>query len=497
VSRSSSGGVIAPNVRLDTGVAGLNDVLMGGLVPNRAYLVRGGPGSGKTTLGLHFLAAGASAERRLYITLGESASQIRDGAMRLGIDTAGVEFLDLSPTSDFFAQLQTYDIFTPAEVEREPTTKRIVATVSETKPGRIFIDSITQFRYLASDAFQFRRQIISFMRYLIEAGATVLFASEGTEEVPDDDLQFLADGVITLGSTDLGRTLRIDKLRGSGSRAGVHSMRLADHGMEVFPRLVPEARAAIANFECVPSGVPELDALLHGGLQRSTVTIVSGPSGSGKTSLGLQFMKEAAGRGERSVVYSFEEEVPVMLARCDGIQIPARAMIEHGTLVMRKIEPLVFGPEQFAAEVRCEVEERGAKIVMLDSVAGYRLSVRGEGLTEHLHALCKYLQNRGVLTLLVNEVESITGDFRVTDAGLSYLADNVIFLRFIEIGEPGQAVELRKAIGVLKKRLGDFEKGVREYEITSYGLRVGKPLVGLRGLLTGVPEIVGSREGAR
>lgn len=473
--------------RLSTGIAGLDEVLYGGLVPGRAYLVRGGPGCGKTTLGMHFLHAGVSnGEQTLLITLGEPEARMRQNAEALGFNFNDVTFLDLSPTSEFFTSVQTYDIFSPAEVEREPITQKIVETAQAVKPQRVFLDSMTQFRYLSTDTFQFRKQVLSFLRFLLDLGATVVFTSEGSSEAPDDDLQFMSDGVINLALTADRRTISVTKFRGSNFRDGVHSMRLTDEGMDVFPRLVPEAYKRVFVPESIPSGVPELDALLHGGIERGTVTILSGPGGVGKTTVGLQFMKEAAGRGERSIVYSFEEEVEIILRRSESVNIPARAMIERGTLSVQKIEPLQYSPDEFANKVRYDVEQHKTRIVMLDSVAGYSLSVRGEDLLSHLHALCKYLANMGVTVILVNQVETISGEFRITEAGITYLADNLIFLRYMERQMAGK-VEIRKGIAVLKKRLTDFEKTLREIEITRYGIKVNPPMPGLRGILSGTP----------
>ena len=472
--------------RLSTGIAGLDEVIHGGLIPGCAYLVRGGPGSGKTILGLHFLSAGAvNGEPVLYITLGEPEEQIRKNAETLGFDLAGITFLDLSPSSEFFVEVETYDLFSPAEVERVPTTQQIVERVRELKPGRVFIDSMTQFRYLATDPFQYRKQVLSFLRFLAEQGTTVLFASEASDEAPDADLQFLSDGVINLELTSRGRTLSVTKLRGSDFYSGHHTMQITGKGIEVFPKLIPEAYRREYVAETISSGVAELDELLHGGLERGSITIITGPSGVGKTTLGLAFMKEAARRGERSAVYLFEESVEILLGRCEAINIPVRSMVEQGTLSMTPIEPLRYAPDEFARLVRREVEEKGARIVMIDSIAGYRLSMRGEDLVTHLHALCRYLTNMGVTVLLINEVEAVTGDFRVTEMGISYLADNILFLRYLEMNG-----ELRKAIGVLKKRLSDFEKTMRELEITQSGIRVGKPLTGMRGLLSGNLEWV-------
>ncbi len=471
--------------RLPTGITGLDEVLDGGLIARRAYLVRGGPGSGKTSLGLHFLAAGAAAGAPvLCITLEESEEQLRADARAQGLDLEDVTFLDLSPGSEFFAKAQSYDIFSPAEVEHEPTTQRIVERVETLRPRRVFLEAMTQFRYLTPDAFQFHKQVLSFLRYLTDKGATVLFSSETSAAAPDDDLQFVADGVINLATNTVGRTVTVTKLRGSDFRAGPHSMRLTRRGLEVFPRLIPERHARGFVPQIVSSGVPALDRMLHGGLERGTATIITGPSGVGKTTLGMQFMKEAAGRGENSVIFLFEEGRESLIRRCEAINIPVHAMIERGTLTLLPIEPLLYSADEFASLVRREVEERNARIVMLDSLAGYNLCIRGEGLVSHLHALTRYLKNMGATALLINEVEKITGDFRATELGISYLADNIIFLRYLEI-----AGELRKALGVLKKRLSKFERGLRELEITRYGLRLGRPLTELRGILTGVPTM--------
>lgn len=476
--------------RLPTGVAGLDEVLHGGLVPQRAYLVRGGPGTGKTTLGLHFLQAGVSSgESSLLITLESNERQLRADAAAQGIDLAGISVLDLSPTREFFAQNQSYDIFAPGDVERDPTTQRIVQAVRDRQPRRVFVDAITTLRYLSADAFQFRKQALSFLRFLVEHGATVLMSSEPTASVPDDDLRFMSDGIVELEVSaahgTLRRTIGVTKLRGSDFEGGRHALRLSDRGMTVYPRLVPESHEREFVLEVVPSGVPELDDLLGGGIERGTISILSGPSGVGKTTLGMQFMKEAAHRGERSVVYAFEEQTDTLLHRCDSIGIPVRAMIEQGNLAVVQVEPLRFSPAEFALLVRREVEERGARLVMIDGIAGYRLTLAGDDLVPQLHALGRYLKNMGVTVILINEVEGITGDFRATEAGVSYLCDNLVFLRYLEIEG-----ELRKAIGVLKKRLGNFGRTLREIEITDCGIRVGAPLAGLRGVLTGTPEWV-------
>lgn len=474
--------------RISIGVPSLDEILSGGLIANQAYLVKGPPGSGKTTLGLHFLSAGAAkGEKTLFISFSESEARVRRNAKLVGIDLEQVEFLDLSPSADFFTKDQTYDIFSPAEVEKSPTTQKLLDAIALKQPERVFLDAITQFRYLISDSFQFRRQVQSFIRLCMESNITLMFGSEGSDRHPDDDLQFMSDGVISLDSTPQRRTIQVVKFRGSNFASGHHELELSDRGIAVFPSLIPEAHQREVELETISSGIPEIDELLNGGIERGTATIISGPSGVGKSTFGVQFMKEAAGRGERSVLYTFEEGIETLIGRCQAVNIPIEIMIDRGTLSVVKIEPLKYTPNQFAYLVRTEVEQNDAKIVMIDSTSGYKLSMQGEHLIRQLHSLCQYLKNMGVTVILINETHSIAGgEFLVTEVGLSYLADNLVFLRYLELNG-----ELRKAIGVLKKRVSNFERTLREFKVTKYGIKVGEPLKRLRGILSGVPEWIG------
>lgn len=471
--------------RISTGIIGLDEILSGGLVAKQAYLIKGQPGSGKTTVGFHFLNAGISqGETSLFISFSESETRLRRNAKLIGIDLDQVKFLDLSPKADFFTEDQTYDIFSPAEVDKAPITEKIIDAIDHLQPQRVFLDAITQFRFLATDTFQFRKQIQSFMRFIVDREITLLFTSEGSDRHPDDDLQFMSDGVIELHTTVEKRCIQVNKFRGSGFLKGHHDLKLSDRGMEVFPRLVPVSYQREFVAETISAGIPEIDELLHGGIERGTTTIISGPSGVGKSTFSMQFMKEAAGRGERSVIYAFEEGLETLLARCESVNIPAHTMIERGTLSVVSIEPLSYTPNQFVNLVRQEVEQNNARIVMIDSTSGYKLSMQGENLVRQLHSLCQYLKNMGVTVILVNETHTVAGgEFNLTEVGISYLADNLIFLRYLELD--GQ---LRKAIGVLKKRVSDFERTLREFRITKYGIKVGEPLTKLRGILSGVPE---------
>jgi circadian clock protein KaiC len=468
--------------RITTGITGFDEILQGGFLSKRTYLLTGPPGCGKTTLGWHFLTAGSNnGESVLYITFGEPPSELIEDANYLGFDTSKVAFCDLSPTSDLFEKLQRYDIFPAAEVELEPTTLSILEAVKSLQPKRIFIDSMTAMRYLSRNQDDFRRQSISMLRYMKDQGCCILLTSEASDDAPDNDLRFLADGVIELAPSQRARSLAVVKMRGSNYRAGQHTLRLTDNGATVFPRLLPESHSQLFTNELLPWGIPELDLLTKGGLERGTVTLVSGPSGVGKTTLGAQFMKEAAERGERSAIYSFDERITTLMQRCESVNIPVRSMVEQGKLKVTSIESLRFSPDEFADMVRKDVEHQGTKVVMIDSISGYKLSVSDEQLNERLHALCRYLQNVGVTILLINELLNMN-DLRITDIGISYLADNVILMRYIENRHDTRA-EVGRAIGVLKKRLSDFEKTMRCFSFTPQGLHIGPPLSHLGGIL--------------
>jgi len=451
-------------------------------------MVRGQAGSGKTILSFHFLQQGVDeGETVLFINLEEDLRDLKANAAALGFDTDAIEFLDLSPSADVFVEDDSYEVFAPAEVEREPLTDKIVAGVTAVDPDRVVVDPLTQLRFLLSDDYQFRKQVVGFMRFLKDREATVLFTVQNTESLPTDDLEFITDGTIRLDAAEYGKTVRVPKFRGSATQSGEHAYRVTDSGIEVYPALQPGKRDEDATFEQISSGIPEFDELLHGGIERGTVTVVSGPTGVGKTTLSTQFMKEAAGRGERSVIYLFEENKGTFLTRSRAVNIPVDEMMEKGTLQVNEVEALERSPQEFGRMVREEVEERGADIVMIDGIAGYRLTLRGEEgmMLQQMHALGRYLKNAGVTAIFVDETRNVTGEFQATMENISYLADNIVFLRHLEVHG-----EMRKAIGVLKKRTSDFERTIREFQITSHGLKVGEPMSGMRGILSGTPEVV-------
>jgi len=471
--------------KISTGLEGLDKILKGGLISRKAYLVKGSPGSGKSTLGFHFLRQAIdNGEDALCITMVESKESMLQNAAKFGLDLSEVTILDLSPQDDITEDSGQYNVFSSSEVEQGPIIESVVKAVNEHSPSRVLFDSFTMLRLLNDNPYQMRKLTLSLVNYITTHDATLMMTSESLSQDSEDDAAYWVDGIIVLENGDNWRTLCVPKFRGSDSLSGKHAFKITGNGITVFPRLRPNNYSRKFEKGTLFSGVEGVDKLLHGGIEKGTTSLIIGPTGAGKTNLGLQFAKEAASRNERSAVYTFEESKELIIRRSENINTPIRSMIDAGFLNIMPVEPLSYSPDEFAKIVRRDVEENDTRIVMIDAIGGYRMAVRGEDVLERLHLLTVYLQNMGVTTLLLNETKNVTGQFTTTNMNASYLADNIIFLRYLEVN--GQ---IQKAIGVLKKRLSGFEKSIREFEITSEGIKVGKKLENMRGILSGVPEI--------
>ncbi|WP_181685242.1 ATPase domain-containing protein [Halorhabdus salina] len=484
--------------RASTGIPGLDEILCGGFRKTHNALVRGPPGAGKTIFGLHFLSAGVDAgETSLYVNLGEPGEYVTETLEAFDLNPAEIHVLDLSPSHDDFAEGENYSVFSNAEVEQPSFIDELRSTVEDLDPDRVLLDPITEFRYLTTDERQFRKHILGLLDFLRASGATVVFTSQASDSLSDDDLQFLTDTVINLDTQIDHSTLFVSKFRGSSYQPGIHSYEITDEGITVYPKLAPESERVQTSEESVrklTAGIPELDELLKGGLDPGTVTFVSGPTGAGKTTTALQFIKEAAGRGEQSVMYSFEESPRTVRQRSRAISIPIDDMLDRGTLAIEEIAPNEYSANEFTSRVKAAVEEDGVSIVLLDGLEGFKRNLRGftTDPEDVLLRIVRYLRAAGVSTFITNEVTNITGEFRVTEESVSNLADNIMFLRYVEAES-----ELGKVIGVLKMRTGDFQRSLREFEITQYGLRVGEPLENMQGILTGTPQLQETQSDAR
>lgn len=473
--------------QLSSGIEELDQVLRGGFGSGRMYLVYGEPGVGKTLLGMHFLEAGLERDETVLFVHGEeSREELLVNGAELGIDLDGACFLDLGPESEYFVEQRSYDLVDPSDVERDQYATDIHGTVDEVDPDRIVVDPITQLRHVEPDGYRFRQRILSFMRFLKQRGSTVLgTATPAPEKEYDTEIRSLSDGIVELSRGTDGRRIDVVKHRTFGQRDGDHGMEIRDRGIEIFPALTPGNHERTAGHDRVRSGVDGFDALVGGGFDSGTVTFISGPTGVGKTTLGTTFLAQAAADDMSAVSYLFEEDVETYTNRSESVGIPVTELRERDRLAVEPVEPLARSAEEFAHVVKTRVERDDVDVVMIDGIDGYTTSIQGDGrsLVRKLHALTRYLTDMGVTVLITDEITDVTGISSATSVDASYVADNIVFLSYVEVNST-----LRKVVGVLKKRTGDFEHSLRRFEITSDGIHIGDPLTGVRGILEGTPR---------
>jgi circadian clock protein KaiC len=477
-----------------TGVSGLDAVLKGGLPANRLYLLKGTPGTGKTTLALQFLLEGARVgERTLYIALSETGDEITQVADSHGWDLSPLGIFELSTLESQIAEEAQNTIYHPAEIELNKTTELILKQIEKVKPQRLVIDSVSELRLLSDSGLRYRRQMLSFKQYFAGQKITVLLLDDHGAEESDFHVQSIAHGVITLEQlqSDYGserRRVRVNKLRGVHFVGGFHDADIVTGGLRVYPRLIAAEHRKRYSGGMLTSGIVELDRLLGGGISSGTSCLFLGPSGVGKSTAALQFVHTASKAGQKVLVCLFDENVRTMTTRAKAVSLPLEAAIKAGTIELMQIDPAELAPGQFLEIVRRRVEQ-DVEVVLIDSLNGYMQAMPdARFLTVQLHELLSFLGNQGVVTLMTIAQHGLVGQMN-TPIDLTYLADAVVLLRFFE--EHGR---IRKAISVIKNRTGNHEAEIREFGIDHKGVRVGEPLTAFHGVLTGVPTYTGARE---
>jgi circadian clock protein KaiC len=471
-----------------SGVAGLDDILAGGFTPNRLFLVEGVPGSGKTTLALQFLMAGAQAgETVLYVTLSETEEELRGVAMSHGWTLDGITIRELSPSEADLEPDEQYTMFHPSEVELAATTRRVLDDVDRLKPTRVVFDSLSELRLLAGNPLRYRRQILALKQFLSNRQCTVLLLDDLTATDRDQQMRSIAHGVVLLEQIhpEYGsqrRRLSVIKYRGVRFRGGYHDYAIRKGGIEVFPRLVAAEHRKVSTRARLGSDVAALDDLLGGGIEEGTSTLIVGAAGTGKSTLAAQFATAAASRGKKTAMFLFDESPQTLLSRCRELQIKLEAAVDAGVVTIQQVDPAELTPGEFIHTIRRAVED-GARIVVVDSLNGYLNAMPEERfLTIQLHELLMFLGQQGVATILIGAHQGLIGMQMHTPVDASYLADAVVLLRYFEVRG-----EVRQALSVVKKRGGRHERTIREFRLGSDGIHVGKALRQFRGVLTGVP----------
>lgn len=477
---------------VQTGIDGLDDVLAGGLAPNRLYLLEGDPGSGKTTLALQFLLEGVKrGESCLFVTLSESEEELRTSAKSHGWTLDGIHILEIIASEESLMPDARYTMYHPSEVELSETIKEVLREAERLKPTRLVFDSLSELRLLAENPLRYRRQILAFKQYFSRHQSTVLLIDDRSGAERDMHLHSLAHGVITLENKTaeygtVRRQLQVRKLRGQSFREGYHDFVIRHGGLQLFPRLVAaEHRQSYARQD-VKSGLAGLDALLGGGLTQGTSTLILGAAGTGKSSLATRYAYTAAANGEHASIFLFDESVATLHERSAGHGMDIEGHVRAGRMKIQQVDPAELSPGEFAYIVRQAVERDQSRLVVIDSLNGYLNAMPSDRfLTLHMHELLTYLGQQGVTTLLLMTQYGIIGGDTRAPVDASYLADTVLLLRYFEAFG-----EVRQALSVIKKRTGRHERSIRELHFQN-GISVGKPLKNFRGVLNGLAQYIG------
>ncbi|HEY4358904.1 MAG TPA: ATPase domain-containing protein [Acidobacteriaceae bacterium] len=480
--------------RLATGVPGLDDILNGGIPKGHLYLVEGDPGTGKTTLALQYLLEGSRiGEKGMYVTLSESKIELEQVARSHGWDISPITIYEMIPSDEDLSAEAQYTVFHPSEVELADTITAILKQIETVDPQRVVFDSLSEFRMLARDPLKYRRQILALKRYFAGRNCTVLLLDDRTAEGGSNDLQLqsIAHGVIKMQSLerDFGikrRRLEVHKLRGSHFREGYHDYTIRTGGLATYPRLIASEHMPGFEPRSIHSGLPELDDLLRGGLDAGTSSLLIGPAGCGKSTIAIRYAYSSALRGEKAVIFTFDESLTTLIGRARNLGMDPTELIASKKLEIYQIDPAELSPGEFVARIRRMVDEEGLRLVVIDSMNGFLNAMPHEQfLAMQLHELLAYLGQQGIATLLTLAQHGFIGTTN-SPIDVSYLADTVLLFRYFE-----RAGAIRQAISVLKKRSGAHERTIRELVFDEGGIRVGPPLDEFEGVLTGTPTYVG------
>jgi circadian clock protein KaiC len=480
--------------RASTGITGLDNVLNGGLPSGHLYLFEGEPGTGKTTLGLHFLLAGLEVgEKGLYVTLSETAKELKTVAHSHGwnLDQPGITVFELVSADELGPDAEQ-SIIHPAELELSETVQGVMKQVENMRPQRVVFDSLSEMRLLAQDPLRYRRQVLALKHFFAQHGCTVLMLDDLSARTGDMQLRSIAHGVVWLHQVvgEYGadkRYLRVAKMRGIRFRSGEHDFNLDTGGIQVFPRLVAAEHHKHFKAENVSTGNGALDVALGGGLARGSNTLFVGPSGVGKTTTALACVHAALKRGEKAAYYLFDEGLGTLLPRADALGYSLTEEIDRGQFLISALDPAEVTAGEFSARVRHAVEVEGVRAVVIDSLNAYLQAMPGSKfLLLQMHELLTYLNQRGIMTILVLGQHGVLGEGR-QDIDLSYLSDAVVMFRYFE----GRG-NLLKALSVTKSRTSKHAASIHEFRLGANGVEVGEALTDFEGVFAGVSRYTGN-----
>lgn len=485
---------------LPTGVPGLDAVLGGGLPEFSFNMLAGGPGAGKTTLAQQILFANATPERpALYFTvLGEPTVKMlryqrQFSFFRPELIGSAVQFINLSQeilTGDLNAVLQRMT----AEVERLTPGIVVVDSFRTIRPGVMSDGPSDAAEPAVSPEMTLDQFVQQLALHLTSWEVTSVLIGEYTEPEQRQPLFTIADGILWLTqATDRNsvvRKLQALKVRGQAQMPGLHTFRITDDGLQVFPRIPEQQANRVAKHATgatrLSSGVPGLDAIMGGGIPAGDALILAGPTGAGKSTFGMLFAAEGLKRGESVVVAGFEEYPEAYLGRLRAFDVDPDAMIAANKLRISYLRPLDLSVDEVLADILTNVRETGATRVVIDSLTGFEIALAPtfrEDFRESLYRLVGALTATEVTVFMILESVSMSPDLGFTGEQVSFITDDIIVQRYVEINGA-----LEKLLAVVKMRRSKHSLEFRKYQISATGAAVGEPLLGYDGILTGMPE---------
>jgi circadian clock protein KaiC len=472
---------------LATGVPGLDRVLGGGLPEYSFTMIAGAPGTGKTTLSQQIMYANASAQRpALHFTvLGEPPLKMLRYQQQF-------DFFDPTMVGSVVRYRNLSDEVLTGELER--VLDAIVAEVKSSNPAIVVVDSFRTVMRASATGHRGEMAVQTFLQqlslHLASWEATSFLIGEYTEsEMRDNPVFTVADGILWLYQAvernSTVRKLQTVKLRGQAPMPGLHTFRITEQGIRVFPRAVLDVESAPRPTGRLTTGVEGMDALVGGGIPAGDSVLLAGPSGSGKTVLCTHFVTEGVRRGERAVIAVFEESPRDYMARARSLGMDLEAMERRGDLRVIYLRPLDLSVDEALCEIQQAVQELQASRVVIDSISGFEMALAPtyqQDFRESLYRVVAALTGAGVTVLMTVEVTEDYTTLSFSPHAISFLTDDVVLQRYVELDGA-----LQKVLTVAKMRGSDHSREWRAYEITDRGLVVGRALNDYRGIISGVP----------